>query len=218
MDRRAGTDSGFTLVETLVALVVVSLLSAALYQAFLLGNRAWTGLSARAAAIDEIAVAQRLLRQLLEQSYPLPAPTAQGFRVDFRGERSSITFWTPPPDIWRYPGGYIPARISMRETEGGKQLVLSLSELNGAQRTTEDVVLLRGLDTVTFEYFGPAGSAAPAWTPSWTDRAVQPGLVRLRVTFPDGDRRRWPDLVVNPKITLDAECVHDPLTQRCRGR
>ncbi|MFN3400986.1 MAG: type II secretion system protein J, partial [Ferrovibrio sp.] len=49
-------DSGFTLVEVLVALALMSVLAAALYQGLRLGNRAWSALSARAAAVDEIGV------------------------------------------------------------------------------------------------------------------------------------------------------------------
>lgn len=97
-------DSGFTLVEVLVALALISLLAAALYQGLRLGNRAWSALSARAAAVDEIGVAHRLVRQVIDQAYPLPAPTAQGFQVDFRGQAKGLLFWTPPPEIWAYPG------------------------------------------------------------------------------------------------------------------
>jgi general secretion pathway protein J len=207
-------DGGFTLVETLVALTVVSLLAAALYQGLQLGNRAWSGLNARAAAIDEIGVTQRILRQALDQAYPLPAPTAQGYRVDFRGEAQGVSFWTPPPDVWRYPGGFIPARISLVESGGRKTLVLTFSERNGALTASEDIVLLRDVADIGLDYF----SAAGGWSATWTDRPTLPGLIRLRVVFTDGDRRRWPDLVVAPKITLDAECAPDPLTQRCRGR
>lgn len=208
------TDRGFTLVETLVALAVTSLLAAMLYQGLQLGNRAWAGLNARAAAIDEIGVAQRILRQALDQAYPLPAPTAQGYRIDFRGEARSVAFWTPPPDVWRYPGGFIPARIALNDSNGRKNLVLTLSERNGAQTASEDVVLLHDVADMGIEYFSPTNG----WSAAWADRPVLPGLIRLRVAFADGDRRRWPDLVVAPKITMDAECAPDALTQRCRGR
>lgn len=213
-----GSDRGFTLVETLVALTVVSLLAAMLYQGLRLGQRAWSGLNARAAAIDDVGVAQRILRQALDQAYPLPAPTAQGYRIDFRGEARSVAFWTPPPDVWRYPGGFIPARITVAETNGRNRLVLSLSERNGTQTVSEDVVLLQDVADIGVDYFGAAGTAPAAWATSWSDRPNLPGLIRLRVTFAEGDLRRWPDLVVAPKVTMDAECAPDPLTQRCRGR
>jgi general secretion pathway protein J len=210
-------DAGFTLVEVLVALTLASLLAAGLYQGLRLGNRAWSALSARAAATDEIGVAHRLVRQVIDQAYPLPAPTEQGFQVDFRGEAKGLIFWTPPPDIWAYPGGLIQARLRVRATEGRRDLVLALSEdLNDPGRT-EEISLLRGIADVAVEYYGRAGAAAD-WRAIWQHQPQLPQLVRLRVGFPEGDRRTWPDLVVAPKIDLDTECVIDTLTQRCRGR
>lgn len=205
-------DSGFTLVEVLVALALISLLAAALYQGLRLGNRAWSALSARAAAVDEIGVAHRLVRQVIDQAYPLPAPTAQGFQVDFRGQAKGLLFWTPPPEIWAYPGGLIQARLQLRETDNRRDLVLSLSEDLANPARTEEITLLRGISDLTVDYFGSD------WRSTWQNQPRLPQLVRLRITFPEGDRRNWTELVVAPKIDLDTECVIDALTQRCRGR
>jgi general secretion pathway protein J len=145
-------DAGFTLVEVLVALTLASLLAAGLYQGLRLGNRAWSALSARAAAADEIGVAHRLARQVIDQAYPLPAPTPQGYQVDFRGEAKGLIFWTPPPDIWTYPGGLIQARLQLREADGRRDLVLALSENLSDPSRTEEISLLRGIADVAIDY------------------------------------------------------------------
>lgn len=211
---RISRDGGFTLAETLVALAVIGLMAMLLFEGLRLGGKVWTGLSARAAAIDEISTARRLTRTLLDQAYPLPAPTAQGFRVDFRGEATGVAFWTPPPEIWPNPGGIIQARLRIETQEGRRNLVLTLSEDFSDPAKSEAFVLLRNVEGATLEYFGSSGG----WSASWIDHATLPSLVRLVVTFPSGDQRHWPELVVAPKIELDTECVADPLTQRCRGR
>jgi general secretion pathway protein J len=218
MTARRNGEAGFTLVEVLVALAVTSLLAGLLYQGLRLGNRAWLALSARAAAADEVMVAHGLLRQVLDQAYPLPAPTAQGYQVDFQGQVKEIVFWTPPPDIWAYPGGIIQARLQLRNADGRRDLVLALSEDLADPRRTEQVILLRGIADIAMEYFGAVGTAVPAWRGNWQGQPALPQLVRLRVAFADKDRRIWPDFVVAPKVDLDTECVMDPLTQRCRGR
>jgi len=208
---------GFTLVEVLVALAVAGMLAAMLYQGLRLGHRAWSALSARAAAVDEIGVAHRLIRQVVDQAYPLPAPTAQGFQVDFRGEAKGMLFWTPPPEIWVNPGGLIQARLQLRERDGRRDLVLALSENLDDPTRTEEISLLRGIADLSLDYYGQSGNAK-TWSSAWQNRPALPQLVRLRVRFADGDRRIWPDLVVAPKVDLDTECVIDALTQRCRGR
>ncbi len=213
MQQPTRRDAGFTLIEVLIALVLVSLLAAALYQGLRLGNRAWSALSARAAAADETGVAHRLVREIIDQAYPLPAPTAQGFQVDFRGEAKGFLFWTPPPEIWAHPGGLIQARLQMRESGGRRDLVLALSENLANPMWTEEVVLLSGIADLALDYYGSAG-----WRSVWQNQPQMPQLVRLRVRFPDGDRRAWTELVAAPKTDLDTECVIDTLTQRCRGR
>lgn len=213
MTPRPRMESGFTLVEVLVALALVSLLAAALYQGLRIGHQAWSALSARAAAVDEMGVAHRLVREVIEQAYPLPAPTAQGFQVDFRGQTKGLVFWTPPPEIWAYPGGLIQARLQLRETDHRRDLVLALSENLANPARTEEIVLLRGIADLAIDYYG-----ATDWTNAWQNQPRLPQLVRLRIAFPEGDRRSRTELVVAPKIDLDTECVIDTLTQRCRGR
>jgi general secretion pathway protein J len=217
MTRIRNRDAGFTLVEVLIALALAGALAAMLYQGLRLGHRAWTALSARAAAVDEIGVAHRLIRQVIDQAYPLPAPTALGFEVDFRGEARGVLFWTPPPDIWAYPGGLIQARLQIRERDGRRDLVLALSESLDDATRTEEISLLRDIADLTIAYYGQAGREG-RWNASWRNRPTLPQLIRLRVSFAEGDRRVWPELVVAPKIDLDTECVIDPLTLRCRGR
>jgi len=52
----------------------------------------------------------------------------------------------------------------------------------------------------------------------WTLPSRLPRLVRVKIEFPDGDARFWPELLVAPRIDVDVGCVYDALTKRCRGR
>jgi len=61
-----------------------------------------------------------------------------------------------------------------------------------APRSTE---LLRGVSRISMFYWEPTGH----WTNTW--RATDlPALVRVRLSFPDGDSRHWPDIVAAPGI------------------
>mgnify|MGYP006214980911 CR=1 FL=1 len=55
------------------------------------------------------------------------------------------------------------------------------------------------------------------WLDSWRGKQPLPKLVRLRIGFPAGDARRWPELIVSPRITDDANCAFDVVAQRCRS-
>ena len=60
------------------------------------------------------------------------------------------------------------------------------------------------------------GDIEPFWHETWIDRPAPPALVRIRVKFPAGDRRVWPELIVAPRISTDANCVFDVVSQMCR--
>ena len=66
-------------------------------------------------------------------------------------------------------------------------------------------------------YMGGDQDTQSAWLNQWRGRAALPLLVRLQISFASGDPRSWPDLVMSPRITDDANCAFDVIAQRCRG-
>ena len=55
-----------------------------------------------------------------------------------------------------------------------------------------------GVERIELAYWprpGSPGSPAPAWASAWAGNDL-PLLIRLRVVFPPGDGRHWPDIVV----------------------
>ncbi len=69
-----------------------------------------------------------------------------------------------------------------------------------ADPRTKQAVLIEGIADVRIGYFGPGQEAGePArWHERWEAMPAPPALVSVRITFPPGDRRFWPDLVVAP--------------------
>jgi general secretion pathway protein J len=65
----------------------------------------------------------------------------------------------------------------------------------GPPPAPEESELLRGVERVEIAYWSAA--AGGGWLPAWT-RAELPDLVRFRLVFARGDRRRWPDIVTAP--------------------
>ena len=73
------------------------------------------------------------------------------------------------------------------------------AELAGAE-DAEPTVLVRDIDSAELSYFGARRRREnPDWCDDWRYAEILPRLVRLRVSFPDGDRRIWPDLVIAAK-------------------
>lgn len=222
MIRGAKENSGFTLVELLIALTLLAMLSLLLFGGLRFGTRSWQRSEADVSATDQIGIAQSFLRRALEAAYParLLPDTAQA-KIDFEGTSQGIRFLTPAPAALSVGGmGRFTLIADRRENEKVLSMIsrFELARENSSS-SAMDVRLLGGFDNAEFEYFGSDRPAdPPTWRNSWTDHATLPELVRIRIKFSDGDRRSWPDLVVAPRLTVDANCLYDPVIRRCRGR
>lgn len=218
---RRDSQAGFTLVEVLVAITLLSLLSVALTGGLRLGIDSWARGSAHSDDLSRTLAVQSLLRELLGQADPyfLASGPTQGY-VDFYGTTSSLTLLAPPPAALGVTGR---ARFTLsvtRRQELADMIMTSQPELAVADGSAiEQKTLVTGAATIELAYFGRLGSEPEArWHDRWGGQAALPQLIGIRVEFLRDDTRVWPDLVVAPRITADVGCVYDRLTTLCRGR
>jgi general secretion pathway protein J len=214
--------AGFTLVEVLVALILLSLLTMALFFSVRFGVTAWQRGTGRSDQIHTSMLVQDLLRRLIGQAYPLVLSDGSGNgRVDFEGTSTSLDFLAPVP-VALASGGRARFKLSIeRHGDGSDLVVTSRPELAAADAATElsRKTLLATIETAEFSYFGAVQSdGAAQWHDRWSGEMTLPMLVRVRLRFARGDPRLWPDLTIAPRITADVGCVYDPLTKLCRGR
>jgi general secretion pathway protein J len=214
---------GFTLVELLVALALLGFIGAALFGSLRYGITAWGRGVVHANKIESLTFAQNLLRRFIADSYPLfltGDPTRK--HVDFDGSTRSMTFLAPVP-IALGSGGRARITLSASSGAGGRTdlVMASTPELGNVQNASVTLaqVLISGATMVEFSYFGRSRSEQnPQWHATWDGEPALPNLVRLRLGFPAGDVRTWPELIVAPRITADVGCIYDALTRQCRGR
>src|SRR5262249_53093016 len=172
---------------------------------------AWTRGTTRADHVDQILHAQNLLRELIEDAYPLflPDVPANG-HVDFDGTSQSLDFLAPTP-IARGIGDRSRFRIAIaRRGEAAALVLTSTAELAWPEQSAQPIttMLLAGVGDVQFSYFGVTSTDhAAAWHDTWRRQSTLPPLLRVRVRFVEGDARIWPELLVAPRITADVRCV-----------
>lgn len=212
--------NGFTLVEMLVSLAVLSLVAT-----MLLGGLQGVGAfvqrsDVRQAGFEEVASAHRLLRGRIEQLRPVVRQDSSIPQVDAQGDGGSFTFIAPPLDraapdaLWRY-------RIIA--TAAGDLILYWANSLDdrydfeAGMAGWQPITLLKSVGAVAIDYMGEdlGGRSGRRWHASWAGRPQPPDLVRVRVTFRAGDRRSWPDLIVRPRATVNTACKIDALTGRC---
>jgi general secretion pathway protein J len=215
---RPRPDSGFTLIEMLVSLTLMALAAAMMLEGLGAGQRLWSAESARATRNEAVEAAQTVLRSRIEQLHPSTRNDPNGAYTDIDGSNWRLTFTAPPAESDR-PGAMRRYRLSLDER---RDLVLGVGlALPGSavEPSFTDQTLLRNAGGLDISYYGPqANGAAPQWRPDWTRRATPPELIRIRLLLPPGDKRAWPDLIIRPAATVDAQCIVDAGTGECRGR
>jgi general secretion pathway protein J len=220
--RRERTDeAGFTLLELLVTITLLAMLSLLLFGGLRFGVRAWDGAQAHGAGMDEMRVVQNLLQRELEQAYPAydVATDPVNPTVAFSGDENGVDFLAPAPQAMLSQGR---AHIVLAGARDGGHLALVMRahpELAMGNAGSWSEPLLRDVAAIRFSYFGaPTVGGTPSWVGRWPGGKTMPQLVRIHVEFPRGDARSWPDLIVAPRIEVDAGCVYDYVTKYCQGR
>ena len=186
-------DAGFTLLELLVALVVLGFVLAGVSQGVRYGVRASEAQARLVEARGELDAVDRALRRLVEAMDP--GALRDGSAP--RGDPGRLAFVSELPQA---ATGLLARQAAMELGVEDGRLVLRWSPYLHAVRLgppppPERVELLRGVERLEVAYWtrGPS----PGWVRSWGADGP-PSLVRLRIVFPLGDRRHWPDIVAAP--------------------
>lgn len=204
---------GFTLVEVLVAVSLLSIIMVALGSAMRTMAQTESRVDQRLQRMDDLRVASGFLQQVLGR---IPARTTLAPSGDapaiipFRANAHSIE-WVGIMPARHGLGGRFFFRLQPEDTSAGQSLVLRFAPWDAAAKNfpewsqTELRTLAGGL--TGFEVLAegrPAGTQPPGpqwpvgWTSGWPVQDQLPQRLRLKITLSSGP---WPDLVV-PVLAL----------------
>ena len=214
--RNADHQRGISLVESIVSLALLAFLSLLLLQGLAASQNVWRSAAARAATAESIEGAQAVLRERIARVYPATRYDAPLPYPDFEGASASLAFNAPLADA---AGPGATQRYVLSVGPGGDLMLAGHSDLWGrADGPVVEEILLRGVQGLEIAYLDTGEETAGTWRDRWYKQPGLPALVKLRVRFPPGDQRWWPDLLVHPMATTDGDCVLDDGGARCAGR
>lgn len=208
---KTGRAAGFTLVELLLAITLMSILLGLTYT----GLRAATRSAERGEKIlavgGEIRAAHQFVRRQLNQMLPLPFAVedeGEQMRIIFEGDSSRIQYVAPMPG-YLGAGGPQVQMLEIASDDDGLVLQFSNSLLQGFEQERlydrAPVVLLQNVDSAGFEFLGrDEDDELTGWVSSWDQRDILPVAVRLNLDFSAGSTLRWPDMVAGVRIDESA--------------
>ena len=214
---------GFTLLELIVALVLLGLLSTVLFGSVRFAGRSTDSGQAKVEAAASMRLAQEFLRANLEAQHPLRMRKMVDWPLLFTGTRDELRYASSLParvaggGIWFY-------RLAVQSSDARSPLVLerTIPDLAAGAfpdfANAERSVLADDIASIQFGYYGrdpdAAPSVEPTWRDEWNDKQRLPLVIRVDVTPKHG--APWPTLYVAQRESHEAGCrAWDVARERC---
>lgn len=207
-----GRAAGFTLVELLLAITLMSILLGLTYS----GLRAATRSSQRGelllAAGGELRASHQFIRRQLNQMLPLSfveTDDTQPLRIVFQGDAKYIQYVAPMPGYLGSGGPQVQLIEIVNGDDGESIVQFSHALLQGFTQDRlydrDPVILLESVNSAGFEFLGrDEEGELTGWTTTWDMEELLPVAVRLDLEFSEGLNLRWPDLAAGVRVDEQA--------------
>ena len=204
--------AGFTLVELLLAITLMSILLGLTYTGLRAASRSSQRGEVILAAGGELRASHQFIRRQLNQMLPLSfaeTDDLQALRIVFEGDAQHIKFVAPMPGYLGTGG----PQVQLVEVVNGDndELVIQFSHallqgfIEDHLYDRDPVILLEGVSSAGFEFLGrDEEGELTGWTMYWDQPDVLPVAVRLDLEFSEGLNLRWPDLAAGVRVDEQA--------------
>jgi general secretion pathway protein J len=213
---------GFTLLEMLLAIVLLLVLAGLAYGTLRIGMRGWEAADAHADQGDALRVAWPFLHTTLENAHPFAGHNLN--LQSFAGSGREIRWISALPAHFAAAGlRLLVLRIEQDPDHQREQLVLRNFSIDVASEDSDiaadttaaadqqRAVLVDDLAGLSIAYYGIAeGARTPSWQDSWAQRNTLPQLIRIDIE--PSDAAPWPSLYAHPYLAgelPDSEQLHD---------
>ena len=216
--------SGFTLVEIVVAMVLLGSIMVLVYSGLSFALRSWDAGDTNGRRVAERRLAENFLRRELAEMFPMRFKDAMQVKMAFEGSADRLRFVSArPPGIQMGGLSLVGVELVENREKRTRDLVMLRAMPDdeakdfGPLEKAESHLLLAGVERVEFAYFGAENEfTEPKWYDSWTFTARIPEMIRMRVRGSDGTP--LPDTVVRMALGAEAGCLENSFQRLCRPR
>jgi prepilin-type N-terminal cleavage/methylation domain-containing protein len=211
---RSLRQSGFTLLELLIALVLTGLLSMLVYGGMSVGVSSWEKVIDRNEEVSDAFLTQRFIRRLIEDadSETVAASADAKSSVGFLGLENEMLFIAQLPSYESFSEQLWIFLSVVLDEEGIAWLQLAtapydpyqpvnwallLHDFRNGQETRQYQLVASVIEQIEFQYMEIDEQGYSRWQPEWRFLAQMPAAVQIRFLSENRVVKDWPEQVVS---------------------
>ena len=191
---------GFTLIEVLIAMTMLSLMVVLLFSSLTIGAKSWEQGEKKIADVNEIAVVQQFFNHHLAHATPQwnDFDPEKDRVFSFQGKKQSLQFVAAFPASAERAGLQL-FNLELKKKDKQHFINVTLTPFfpltEGNEWFQDDVELVKNVQRFELSYFGLNDETGElVWQNEWLNKEQQPRLVKILLELDDG--RYLPEMIV----------------------
>ena len=196
---------GFTLIEVLIAMTLLSIMVVLLFSSLKICADSWEKGESKITDVNEIAVVYNFFQRHLSVAKPLwnDLSDEQEKTFSFQGKAQSLQFISTFPASAGRSGLQL-FSLDLQEEDNEQVIKVAITPFfpvtEGEEWHKEEVTLIKRVNDFTMAYFGSDdGESEGSWQEQWLDKEVLPRLVKINIELENGIF--WPEMIIDLKVT-----------------
>ena len=201
---------GFTLIEVLIAMTLLSIMMVLLFTSLKICADSWEKGESKITDVNEIAVVYNFFQRDLSVAKPLwnDLPAEEEKTFSFQGGTQSLQFVSAFPASAGRSGLQL-FSLNLQEEDNEQfinvTIVPFIPMTEGAKWHKEEVTLIKRVSDFRLAYFGSEedmsedGASVGGWQDEWLNKKVLPRLVKINISLENGIY--WPEMIIDLKVT-----------------
>lgn len=216
----ACASAGFTLIEVLIAMTLLSIMVVLLFSSLRICAQSWEQGERKMAEVNEVAVVYNFFQRHLSSARPLWNDFADGNGApganrpetgaatenkdktfSFQGKKKSLQFVSIFPASAGRAGMQL---FSIQPQQHAKEQLIKVTLTpffpltEDAEWRPEQEILLKHVSDFTLAYFGADDTGKSRWQDEWLEKSVHPQLVKISIDTTNGVF--WPEMIIALKV------------------
>lgn len=189
--------NGFTLLEVLLAMSLLSIMMVLLFSSLRVGTESWHKGEEKIAQVSEKAVVYQFFRRHLPMIKPLWDDfSEQDYRhFSFQGEESGLRFVSVFPASANRKGLQL-FEIAFDQSDNGIIKIAITPFYPSVEEQpweSEKVTLLDNVESLNFEFFDKQDDDKGEWVKRWQNKDYLPSLIKIKIIL--ADESDWPEMI-----------------------